>query len=191
MRDVPAPDTPSAANTPMSYKRRCMTATSSQRLNLRPTWRSMPTSWNPHLLCKARDADPAGLDPGHHGVKPGFPGDVDEPAEEHRADSLTTRPAVDVDRVLDGRRVGGAILVRRQRREPGDGRPGMIFVDGDDRGEGSRASSQPLLLVGQRSGDEVERARRGRHLVVVDRSDSFGVVDGGGAQADPRHAGRG
>ena len=35
-----------------------MTATSSQRLNLRPTWRSMPTSWNPHLLCKARDAVP-------------------------------------------------------------------------------------------------------------------------------------
>ena len=56
-----------------AQSRRCITATSSQRLNLRPTSRSMPTSSNPHRACRARDGRAAGLDAGHHGVEPGRP----------------------------------------------------------------------------------------------------------------------
>ena len=60
----------------------CMTATSSQRLNLRPTSRSMPTSSKPQLACSARDASPLASMRADHRVEARLAGDVDQPAEQ-------------------------------------------------------------------------------------------------------------
>ena len=159
--------------------RHCMTATSSQRLNLRPTSRSMPTSSKPQRACSARDAAPTASMRAITAWKP------DALATSSRRVSSAVpmpsppRGAVDVDRVLDRRAVGRPLLVRRQRGEPDDR---AAVVDGDDGREGAGAGGQPGLLLGERPGDEVERARRRRHLEVVDRPDRLGV-------AAPRPAG--
>ena len=89
-----------------AQSRRCITATSSQRLNLRPTSRSMPTSSKPQRAWRARDAVARCLDAGHHGVEARRPGDLDQ-ARSSSAVPMPSPPrvAVDVDRVLDRRAV--------------------------------------------------------------------------------------
>ena len=93
-------------------------------MNLRPTWRSMPTSSNPHLACSARDAVPDASMRAITAWNPEARAIVDEPAEQQRADALAAGIAVDVHRVLDGRAVGGPVLVRRQRGEADHRRSG-------------------------------------------------------------------
>ena len=82
--DVTAPPT----------NRHCMTATSSQRLNLRPTSRSMPTSSKPHLAWRRRRGLAAGLDAGHDRVEAAGAGDVEHLGQQQRADAETAERAV-------------------------------------------------------------------------------------------------
>ena len=100
-----------------------MTATSSQRLNLRPTSRSMPTSSKPQAGVqrpRGRRRRPRS-GPSRRGTGPR--GDVEQLG---RASSLPMprpwRSASHVHRVLDRRPVGGPLLVRRQRGEADDRR---------------------------------------------------------------------
>ena len=161
-------------------------ATSSQRLNLRPTSRSMPTSSNPHLACRARDAAPDASMRANTEWKPEARGDLDEAGQQQLADaaarSWSRSTYTESSTVV---RVGGPLLVRRQRGEA-DHRSGRRAVDGDDRREGARPRREPALLVGERPGDEVERAVAVRDLVVVDRADRLGVGDGGRPDRDRR-----
>jgi hypothetical protein len=73
----------------------CMTATSSQRLNFRPTSRSTPTNSNPHAACMER-CRPGRLDARHDRVETGVGGDADHvlhqrAADSHDADAHVTR----------------------------------------------------------------------------------------------------
>ena len=95
-----------------------MSAVSNQRLNLRPTSRSMPTRWNPHASWSAREAVAAGFDPGHHSMEAAGLGGVQQAGEEGLADAEALAVPAHVDGVLHRGAVGGALLVRRDRREP-------------------------------------------------------------------------
>ena len=61
-----------------------MTATSSQRLNLRPTSRSTPTSSKPQACVERPRRRAAGLDPGHHGVEAAGLRDVEQAEQQRR-----------------------------------------------------------------------------------------------------------
>ena len=126
--------------------RHSMSATSSQRLNLRPISRSMPTSSKPQLAVQ-RDATPrrwprCGRTPhGTHWSRRRRA--VRRAAAEPMPSAVAV--AADVDRVLDAGAIGGALLVRRQRREPRPPRPSASSgSDGDDGREGAGAGGEPL-----------------------------------------------
>ena len=130
------------AQRPVRYSSRCITATSSQRLNLRPTWRSMPTSSKPHRACRARDGVAGGLDAGHHGVEARC-------ARRSRRGARAAPcrcpapPCVpgDVDRVLDGRASRRPAPCRATARRT---RPRIRRRLGDDGREGAGAGGQPV-----------------------------------------------
>ena len=156
-----------------------MSATSSQRSNLRPISRSTPTSSNPQRGVQRPRGLAGGLDAGEHGV---------EAATARRcraARSTSSRPmpsavavAAHVDRVLDAGAVRGALLVRRQRAEPDHRRRLAASPSGSTATIAANAPAarrQPLLLVCQRARHQVERGRGVQHLVVVDRADRLGV----------------
>ena len=136
-----------------------MTATSSQRLNLRPTSRSTPTSSNPQAAWSAREAVAAGLDPGHDGVEAAGRGHVDHVrSSSARPDAVAVVVPAHVDRVLDRGPVGRPLLVGRQgRRSPTTlGRPRPATTA---RKAPERAASH-ARWSSRRARDQVERGRR-------------------------------
>ena len=134
--------------------------TSSHRLNLRPTSRSMPTSSKPHDSCRAIDASLAPEIRANTAWNPDAAATREQLVDDQLADALAVAVAAHVDGVLDAGAVRGALLVRRQRRRSRRPRPVRRRIDGHDGGERTIAIGDPLLLLLQRSGHEVERGRR-------------------------------
>ena len=99
------------------HSRRCITTTSSQRPNFRPTSRSVPTTSKPWARCRAIDASWPADDAGEHGVEAVRHGHRQQLAEHGSADTSALPVTTDVDGVLDRRAVGGPVPVRRQRPE--------------------------------------------------------------------------
>ena len=157
-----------------------MTATSSQRLNLRPTSRSTPTSSKPHASCSARDAVPLGFDPGDDRMETGIGGDADHVLHQPAPDAETRVLARHVHRVLHGGAVRRAFLVGRQRCEADD----LVVDRRDDRGEGPRPLGDPTSLFVQRPRHQVEGAGVIADLDVVDRQDRRRVIERGEAHDD-------
>ena len=62
------------------------------------------------------------------------------------------------------------------RRSP---RLRTVGLDGHDGGEGAERAGEPLLLVGEGAGHQVEGGGGVLDLVVVDVADLLGVGDGG------------
>ncbi len=140
-----------------------MTATSSQRPNLRPTWRSTPTSSKPHASVQGARRDATRLDAGDHAVEPRVTGDVDEPGEEQPPDPLPGVVTVHVHGVLDGGAVGGPLLVRRQRRETDD----LAVVPIDHRRTATIALNAPDLAASHSRWSASERGTRSNVAVLV------------------------
>ena len=163
-----------------------MTATSSQRPNLRPTWRSTPTRSKPHARVQRARRHAARLDAGDHGVEPRVTGDVDEAGRGAGArcrarcgrGARTRSP-----RRWCGRRPAPCTATATRSRRPGH-RPAVTIEHGHDRAERPGPGRQPRPLVVERAGHEVERRGAGGDLAVVDRHDRLGVV--GGRQSDGR-----
>ena len=95
-------------------------ATSSQRLNLRPTSRSMPTSSKPHVACRAARPSPPASMRANTAWNPDAAATSSSSVSDQLADALAVAVAAHVDRVLDAGAVGGPLLVRRQRAEADD-----------------------------------------------------------------------
>ena len=106
--------------------------------------------------------------------KPDAVAQLDEVVHQRGADVLAAVVARHVHRVLHRGAVGGPLLVGRQRREPHH----LAVEFGDDCRERSGALPDPVLLLAERTGDEIERRHVVFHLEVVDRCDRRGVVDG-------------
>lgn len=166
-----------------------MRATSSQRLNLRPTCRSMPTSWNPQRACSARRLA-RGLDTCEHGVEPAALGDVEQLGQQQAPDALPAPVAPDVDAVLHAGAIGSPFLVGRQGAETDHlGTALGVEILGDDGRERTGSGLEPVLLVLERAGHEIERGGGRQDLVVVDAPDRLGVGEaGGGAARSSRRA---
>ena len=146
-----------------------MTATSSQRLNLRPTSRSMPTSSNPQAAWSAREAVAAGLDAGHHGVEAGLGSATSTSASSRSVP--TPRPVRSRRRTPSpppscGRPPAPCTATARRTR-----RPRRRRRLGDDGAKAPDRAGQPGSLVVQRAGHQVERGRGVLDLVVVDGPD--------------------
>ena len=152
------------------YRTSCMTATSSQRLNLRPTSRSMPTSSNPQRSCRARLAGPTGLDAGQarRGTRRLWPTFHD--VGRAGGGRCPRRPAFasHVHRVLHR----GAVLQPAPRTATATRAPTTTPAP-DDSSTATMAEERPRAGLanharcsGERAGNEVERGRRGRDLEV-------------------------
>ncbi len=109
-------------------------------------------------------------------------GKVDEVSEQPLPNALAAAVPGDVHRVLDGGRVRRPGSVRRERREPDHGAGG---VDGHDGRVAARVLLDPVDLLLEAAGNEVERDRRLGDFEVVDRPDRLGV--GGLGQAGGEH----
>jgi len=129
-----------------------------------------------------------GGDPGEHRMEPRNRRNSQQLDEDELADSPTVAVATHVDRVLDAGAVGGPLLVRRQRPEADDVAAFVGRIDGNDCCECTIAIGDPLLLIGQRSGNQVERRGRVGHLVVVDLADLLGVAQRCQSQSDRRRS---
>ena len=170
-----------------------MRATSSQRLNLRPTSRSMPTSSKPQRWCSARDAVTGRLDAGEDEVEPAALGDVEQLGEQQGADARAADGRAgrrSSPRRSCGRRpVPCRATARRSRRPRRRRRRSCRRGSGHDRGERAGSGGDPLLLLVERPRHQVERRRGVHHLVVVDRPDRFGIAGPGRSDdhaAEPR-----
>jgi len=129
------------------------------------------------------------LNSSDHAVESAGASDAADFGEQESADTASGVASVDVDRILDRRRVGGPFLVAR---EGGEAEHAVINGIGcDDRGECSGTTGQPLSLLLDRPRDDVERRYRVQHLVVVDLSDLSGVVGGRLADLDGSGSGCG
>ena len=95
-----------------------MTATSSQRLNLRPTSRSMPMSSNPQRSCRAREAVPLASMRAITAWKPLAVATLEQRRQQVPTDPGALAVTPDVDRVLDRGVVGGAVLVGDRAPNP-------------------------------------------------------------------------
>ena len=155
-----------------------MTATSSQRLNLRPTCALDADQLEAALGVQRARRGARRLDAGDHRVEAGGAwrprrGGTAAACPRRRPSSVP----VDVHRVLDRRAVGRPVLVRRQRGEP-DHAPGAAG-DGDDGREGARPGRDPALLVDPACGGRGRTWLVGAgDLEVVDGADRLGVGDG-------------
>ena len=125
-----------------------------------------------------------GLDSGHDRMEARGPGEIHHLLEEQPADTASAEVTTYIDRILDRRAVGRPFFVRTQGGEADDllrtghevgiglGSGGANRHEG---GEGSGPGGQPLLLIGQRPGDEVHGRRGVLDLVVVDPADGLGI----------------
>ena len=130
----------------------------------------MPTSSKPQLACSARGRRRASM----RAITAWNP----EPWRSRRGRAAPCRCPplgcrVDVDRVLDGRAVGGRSLYGESEAKP---TTVPSVVDGDDGGERPGAASQPRCCS-SRSGTRSNVLVVVRHLEVVDRADRLGVAE--------------
>ena len=100
-----------------------MHTTSSHRPNLRPTSRSVPIISNPHDCVQCHRGVVVPADAGHDGVEAMSLGQAEQLVQDGPPDAQPLGPLRHVDRVLDGRAVGGpgpigAIANRTRRRRP-------------------------------------------------------------------------
>ena len=161
-----------------------MTATSSQRLNLRPTWRSTPTSSKPHAACRHRDASPPASmrantrgTPSRGRCRPAR-SSSSAPDAPARCGRGGRRPS---PRRWCGRRPAPCTATATRSRRPD--RPRAVTVQtATIARERPGPGGQPRPLVVERPRDEVERRRARGDLAVVDLHDRLGVV--GGRQSD-------
>ena len=153
-----------------SCRRACMMATSSQRLNLRPTSRSMPTSSKPHAACRRATPSPLAAIRANTAWKPESSATSSSSVDDQLADALAAAVAVDVDRVLDAGAVRGALLVRRQRAEADAPcrRPSTATIAANAPERSAIHSCWSSSERGTRSNVAVGV----QHLVVVDRRGS-------------------
>ena len=161
-----------------------MTATSSQRLNLRPTSRSTPTRSKPQAACRARDAVAAGLDAGDHGVEAAGLGGVEHGEQEGRP--MPAAVPVAVARRRSPRRWCGrrpAPCTATATRSP---TTSSVASDGDDR-----RRRRPSALASHARWSSSERGTRSNvavrvlDLVVVDAPDRLGVASTATRMRDP------
>ena len=157
-----------------SLSRHCITATSSQRLNLRPTSRSMPTSSNPQRGVERPRRVAAGLDAGHDGVEADW--SRRRRARRSSRSRPMPRPGGRAGRRPSpppscGRRPGPCRATARRSRRPRRRRRRTTAEKAPER-----AASQARCSASG-AGHQVERGGRGLDLEVVDGPDRLGVVE--------------
>ncbi len=114
-------------------------------------------------------------------------GQTEQVVEQQPADALAAPVAEHVDGVLDGGGVRGAPLERRQGSEPDD-LAGL--VGGDERRVSPRVHVDPVDLLVERAGNEVEGDSGLGDLEVVDGPDRPGVAPLGQADGEGHDHGR-
>ena len=150
-----------------------MTTTSSQRPNLRPTSRSVPTTSNPSAgAARSRRRGRRRCGPSPRGTRAPSATASSSPSTARR------RPwpwwsRRDVDRVLDRGRVRRPVLVRRQRAKPTT----VAAVARRRRRRGRRDRPRATPAAPRASGARGRTSPSTRDLEVVDRPDRLGVVD--------------
>ena len=100
----------------------------------------------------------AGDDPGHDRVETVRRRQVDQLTEQQATDPEPLVVPVHVHGVLHGGRVGGALLVGRQRTEPAQ----VTVLDRHHDGMDARALRDPCPLLVEGAGHQVERLVLGR-----------------------------
>ncbi len=187
---------PARLRRPWSQTSRSQTTTSSERPNLRPTSRRMPTRVKPS---RSASASPASFSAQIWAITActSRRGAASSAARARaRPTPVALRVGRDVDRGLDGTFVGAARRPARERRPAGD-----TPLDLGHETQASRVAFEGAPPRGGRLGLEVEGGRRGEHGLVVDRRDGLGVGGRGGADGDvarghahlpcrPRHSSR-
>ena len=108
-----------------------------------------------------------------HRVEAVISGEPEQVAEQELADAPAAVVALHVHGVLDGRRIGRPGPKGRQRREAVDL---VAIVDRDDRGVPARVLRDPLRLVLDCPGHEIEGHGGLGDFEVVDRACRFGVA---------------
>ena len=124
-------------------------------------------------------------------MEPGTGGEHQEILEEPSAGAEAPSGRVDVDRVLDGRGVGRTVSVGTEGGEPhhslasrsGVAGGGIVVDDGHDGLVRALVSGDPVELLLEGPGDQVEGHGRAGHLRVVDREEGRGIVELDGAGA--------